>query len=66
MNSLNHQALALAEKFGLNIKGDELITALKNTAFKTKDEISDEQMMSLLIVANQHNLNPWTKEIYAF
>lgn len=66
MNSLNAQALALAETFGLKIRSDELISALKNTAFKTKDNITDEQMMSLLIIANQHKLNPWTKEIYAF
>lgn len=64
--SINNQALALAKKFDIAIDGQELINTLKNTAFKTKEQISDAQMMALLIVANQHNLNPWTKEIYAF
>ena len=29
-------------------------------------EVSDEQMIALLIVADQYGLNPFTKEIYAF
>lgn len=66
MSSVNKQALELAKKFDISVNGEELISTLKNTAFKTKDQISDAQMMALLIVANQHNLNPWTKEIYAF
>ena len=28
--------------------------------------MTDAQMAALLVVANQYNLNPWTKEIYAF
>jgi len=44
--------------------GAEMIDTLKATAFR--GQVSDEQMMALLIVANQHGLNPWTKEIYAF
>lgn len=64
--SINNQALVLAKKFDIAIDGQELINTLKNTAFKTKEQISDAQMMALLIMANQHNLNPWTKEIYAF
>ncbi|MGL4675017.1 MAG: hypothetical protein ACRCXK_09170, partial [Wohlfahrtiimonas sp.] len=55
--SINNQALALAKKFDIAIDGQELINTLKNTAFKTKEQISDAQMMALLIVANQHNLN---------
>jgi len=39
---------------------------LKATSFKAGSQISNEQMMALLIVAEQHGLNPWTKEIYAF
>lgn len=49
----------------LNIGTSEgLIDTLKRTAFK--GDVSDEQMVALLIVANQYKLNPWTMEIYAF
>lgn len=41
-----------------------LIDTLKATAFK--GQVSDSQMVALLVVANQYGLNPWTKEIYAF
>lgn len=44
--------------------GSDLIDTLKATAFK--GQVSDSQMVALLTVANQHGLNPWTKEIYAF
>jgi len=40
---------------------------LKATAFKVKDnEVSNEQMAALLVVADQYGLNPFTKELYAF
>ena len=40
---------------------------LKKTAFKLQNgEVSDEQMCSLLVVANQFKLNPFTREIFAF
>ncbi len=47
---------------------DQMMAALKKTAFRQSgnNEVSNEQMMALLIVAKQHNLNPFTKEIYAF
>ncbi len=64
--SVNNQALALAEKLGVQVDGQELINTLKSTAFKTNQPITNEQMSALLIVANQYNLNPWTKEVYAF
>jgi len=41
-----------------------LVSVLKATAFK--GQVSDAQMIALLVVANQYGLNPWTKEIYAF
>jgi phage recombination protein Bet len=44
---------------------DKMLTTLKNTCFKDPN-ITNEQMMALLIVAEQHKLNPFTKEIYAF
>lgn len=52
----------MADRFGVD--ADKMMTTLKATAFK--GEVTNEQMMALLIVAEQHGLNPWTKEIYAF
>jgi phage recombination protein Bet len=51
-----------AERFG--IEPTKALATLKATAFK--GEVTNEQMMALLVVANEHNLNPWTKEIHAF
>ena len=56
-----------ARRFGL--EPDKVMATLKATAFKKpKDgpDITNEQMAALLIVANQYNLNPFTREIYAF
>ena len=44
--------------------GAGLIDTLKATAFK--GQVSEAQMIALMVVANQYGLNPWTKEIYAF
>lgn len=52
----------MAERFGVDPA--EMMQTLKATAFK--GQVSDAQMQALLIVADQHGLNPWTKEIYAF
>lgn len=55
----------IAAKYGVD--PDKMLNTLKATAFRQKDaEISNEQMMALLIVADQYGLNPFTKEIYAF
>jgi len=54
-----------ASRYG--VEPNKLMTTLKATAFKVKDgEATNEQMMALLIVADQYGLNPFTKEIYAF
>lgn len=55
-----------ADKF--SIEPAKLMSTLKSTAFKQSgnNEVSDEQMAALLIVADQYGLNPFTKEIYAF
>ena len=56
----------LAERFGI-ADGNKLFEALKQTAFSNGNKQPTEaQMMALLVVADQHGLNPWTKEIYAF
>jgi phage recombination protein Bet len=52
----------MASKFGVD--ADKMLSTLKATAFR--GEVSNEQMMALLVVADQYELNPWTKEIYAF
>lgn len=58
-----HSLLAkFASRFG--VEPNKMMTTLKATAFK--GDVSNEQMMALIIVADQHGLNPWTKEIYAF
>lgn len=55
-----------AERFGVD--PDKLLHTLKQTAFRQRGEkeVTNEQMMALLVVAEQYNLNPWTKEIFAF
>jgi len=51
----------MANKY--QVEPHKLLETLKQTAFKGA---SDPQMMALCIVANEFNLNPFTKEIYAF
>lgn len=55
------------------IDADKMLETLKQTAFKQKGKngaapavVSNEQMMALLVVAKEYDLNPFTKEIYAF
>lgn len=55
----------LAQRFGLEAT-TEVMEALKATAFKSKDPVTDAQMTALMVVANQYGLNPFTKELYAF
>ena len=52
----------MAQRF--SVEPAKMLGTLKATAFK--GDVSNEQMMALLIVADQYGLNPWTKEIYAF
>ena len=54
-----------AERFDLGTNQNELIDTLKATAFKGGN-VTDAQMTALMLVAQQYNLNPWLKEIYAF
>ena len=45
----------------------KMLSTLKATCFKQKNgEVTDEQMIALLIVADQYKLNPFTREIYAY
>lgn len=52
----------IAAKYG--VEPERMLATLKATAFK--GDVTTEQMMALCIVAHQYNLNPFTKEIYAF
>lgn len=61
----------MAEKYGLNpTMFAKTIKATCMPRVKVGDgqyrEASDEEFAALLVVANQYNLNPLTKEIYAF
>ena len=51
----------MANRF--NVEPGKLLVTLKNTVFKGA---SDDECMALVIVANEYNLNPFRKEIYAF
>ncbi len=61
-NKSNSVLVRLGTRFGID--PDKMLGTLKATAFK--GDVSTEQMLMLLVVAEQHNLNPFTKEIYAF
>lgn len=56
----------LADKY--SVDPTKMLATLKATAFKqsTGKEVTNEEMMALLIVADQYNLNPFLREIYAF
>ena len=66
MNALvTNQAASLARALSVDDSDPrQLVEVLKATAFK--GQVTDSQMIALLVVANQYGLNPWTKEIYAF
>jgi phage recombination protein Bet len=53
------------QRFGVD--PNKLLATLKATAFRVeRGEVTVEQMMALLVVADQYGLNPFTKELYAF
>jgi phage recombination protein Bet len=72
MNAENAQPAdrpSLIRKFASKYSIDPkvLMSTLKATCFRVPEgEVSDEQMVALLVVADQYSLNPFTKEIYAF
>jgi len=51
----------MASKY--NVDATKLYETLRETVFKGA---SNEELMALVIVANQYGLNPFTREIYAF
>lgn len=51
------------------VEPKHLLSSLKAVAFRQRDgdpQVTDDQLIALLIVADQYGLNPYTKEIYAF
>ena len=56
----------MAEKY--LIQPDRLLDVLSKTAFKQKGDIqiTREQMAALLAIAQEYDLNPFTRELYAF
>lgn len=56
----------IAGRFGVDT--NKFFDTLKATAFKQRDGSAptNEQMMALLVVAEQYKLNPFTREVYAF
>jgi phage recombination protein Bet len=65
-NKSNSLVVRMADRFGVD--AEKLMNTLKATAFRQRDGSAptNEQMMALLVVSEQYNLNPFTKEIYAF
>jgi phage recombination protein Bet len=56
----------MAAQYG--VEPTKFIQALKQIAFKQSEgkEVTDQQLLCLMVIANQYNLNPFTQEIYAF
>ncbi len=52
-----------ADRYG--VAANKLLGTLKLTAFNQFTAPPDEQLIPFLIVAEQHNLNPFTREIFA-
>jgi phage recombination protein Bet len=55
---------ALAYRLGVQASA-VFLSSLRNVAFRSPD-VSNEQLMALVVVANQYQLNPFTRELYAF
>jgi phage recombination protein Bet len=69
-NNMNELAPAIVKPSALavmasrfNVDPRKLHDTLKATVFKSA---SDEELLALVVVANEYGLNPLTKEIYAF
>lgn len=60
----------LVERFAerLHVEPNKLLASLKSTVFRQRGggAPSNEQMLALLVVADQYGLNPLTRELYAF
>jgi len=54
----------MGQQYGVD--PNKMMVTLKSTAFRRAGQITNEEMMSLLVVAEQYGLNPFTGEIHAF
>lgn len=54
----------LAERMGVEAS-TVFMSSLRNVAFKSPN-VTNDQLMALVVVANQYKLNPFTRELYAF
>lgn len=64
------QAVAVVKPSAINLMASrmsvepaKLFSTLKNTCFKNA---TDDELLALVVVANQYGLNPFLKELYAF
>ncbi len=64
-NALTTLTSNLAKQFNMG-DGTDLANTLKATCFKGSTQVTDAQMTALLVVAQQYNLNPFTRELFAF
>lgn len=56
--------VTLGERMGVEVN-PLFLNSLKQVAFKAPN-VTNEQLMALVVVANQYKLNPFTRELYAF
>ncbi len=54
----------MAERYGID--PDQFMNTIKATVFPAGKPVTNEQACMFLVVANEYNLNPFIKEIYAF
>jgi len=59
---------SLLQKFAArySVEPDKLLASLKQTAFHSSKEVTDAQMLALLVIADQYGLNVFTRELFAF
>lgn len=63
--------IEFGKKYNIAVSNNEVnpnrvLETLIRTCFVTTKPITEEQMVALLIVAKEYNLNPFTREIYAY
>lgn len=68
MTNLEPKQLSVLSKVATkySMTGSNLLSTLSDTIFPSRKSATPEQVQALLIVADQYNLNPFTKELYAF
>lgn len=62
--AVNSQVSAMAKR--LNVDPGEMQNIVISTVMPARTQVTNEQFVSFMAVANEYKLNPLTKEIYAF